>query len=307
MRTTHQTVIGGPEVIELRDVPAPEPGAGQVRLRTLAAAVNPVDVNVRSGAFPLLGEPPFTLGWDVAGVVDALGPGVTSLRPGDVVCGLLAFPAAAGTHAESVLAAADEVVAVPPGMDATVAAALPLAGLTAWQALEAAAVGAGDRVLVHRAAGGVGHLAVQLAAARGAEVVGTASGPKHQLLRDLGADTLIDHTSADYAEVAGRVDVVIDLLGGEHASRSARLLRSGGRFVSVYPGDLSDEAAAAAGIKLQSIMVHPSAPDLRVLLDRVAEGSLRVHVDEVLPLTEVRRAHELVEAGRVTGKVVLVP
>jgi len=305
--TTYQTTVGGSDVIELRDVPTPRPGTGQVRLRTLAAGVNPVDVNVRSGAFPLLGDPPFTLGWDVAGVVEQLGPDVTALAVGDVVAGLLAFPAEAGTHAEQVLAAADQVVPVPGGVDAIVAGALPLAGLTAWQAVEAASITAGDRVLVHRAAGGVGHLVVQLAAARGAEVVGTASGAKHDLLRELGARTLVDHTTQDYAEAAGPVDVVIDLLGGDHATRSAHLLRPGGRFVSAMPGDLDGAGAAALGIELLPVMVHPSAPDLDALLTRVADGSLRVLVDEVLPLVEVRKAHNLVASGHVTGKVVLVP
>src|SRR5690606_28468224 len=133
------------------------------------------------------------------------------------------------------------------------------------------------------------------------------SAAKHDLLRDLGAHTLIDHTRVDYGEAAGQVDVVLDTLGAEHARRSAGLLRPGGRFVSVMPGDLTEEDAAAADIRLSSLLVRPSAADLTGLLDRVAAGSLRVLVDEVLPLVEARKAHGLVQDGHVTGKVVLVP
>lgn len=307
MLTTVQTTTGAPDVIEIVEAADPVPGAGQVRIRMQAAGINPVDVNVRSGAYPLLGEPPFTLGWDVAGVVDAVGPDVTEHAVGDLVFGMPAFPAAAGTHAELVLADQHQVVAVPDGLAVEEAGALPLAGLTAWQALRTAGLAEGDRVLIHRAAGGVGHLAVQLAAARGASVVATASSAKHDLLRSLGASRTVDYRTEDYTRAAGEVDVVVDLLGGEEATRSAQLLRPGGVFLSVMPGDFAATDAARLGVRHETVFVQPSGPDLRDLGALAAAGRLRVLVEERVRLADVAKAHELVESGHVTGKVVLVP
>ena len=308
MRTTRQSSFGDPSVIEIVETDLPEPGSGQVRIAVLAAGVNPVDANVRSGFYPLLGEPPFTLGWDVAGVVDAVAPGVTAYAPGDRVFGLIGFPAAAGTHAEHVVADHDQLVSVPDALTMEEAAALPLAGLTAWQALVGIAdVGPGDTVLVPRAAGGVGHLAVQIAVARGARVVAVASGPRRELLLGLGAERVVDYTSEDVARAVAGVDVVLDLLGGTHSSAYAGTLRPGGLFLSVFPGDVDEAVAERLGIRHAGLLVTPSAPDLRALVALVEDGRLRVVVQEALPLAQVARAHELVDAGHVTGKLVLVP
>lgn len=184
MRVIIQRALGGPGVLELAEVERPEPGFGQVLIATGAIGVNPVDVHVRSGALPLLGEPPFTLGWDVAGVVEAVGPGVSAFSEGDEVLGLLAMPGAGNTYAEYVLASVNEIVPRPAGLSVEQAAGLPMAGLTAWQGLVGLArVEPGQRVLVHQPPHGVGHLAVQIAKARGAHVVATASAGKHELLQ----------------------------------------------------------------------------------------------------------------------------
>jgi NADPH:quinone reductase-like Zn-dependent oxidoreductase len=298
MRVITQSALGGPGVLEIAEADRPEPGYGQVLIATGAIGVNPVDVHVRSGALPLLGEPPFTLGWDVAGVVEAVGPGVSAFAPGDEVLGLLAMPGAGNTYAEYVLASVNEIVPKPAGLSVEQAAGLPMAGLTAWQSLVGMArVGEGQRVLVHRAAGGVGHLAVQVAKARGAHVVATASAGKHELLRRLGVDEPVDYRTRDFTEI-DPVDVVLDLVGGEYGDRSARVVRPGGLLVSAYPQNIgiTPDRIAGLGIRHAVLVVHSSAPDLAALTALVAEGRLTVHVDQVLGGHRQARARALTAA-----------
>src|SRR6185312_1255705 len=197
-----------------------------------------------TGVAAVLGPPPFTVGWDVAGTVDAVGPGVTRFAVGDAVFGMPWFPRAAGAYAEFVTAPSRHFAHRPAGLSEVEAGALPLAGLTAWQSLvDVAHVRPGERVLVHAAAGGVGHLAVQIAKARGAHVIGTASAGKHDLLRSLGADELIDHRAQRFEEVVEPVDLVYDLVGGEVAQRSLDVLRPDGLMICL------PSAAAAAAVE----------------------------------------------------------
>ena len=310
MRKVIQEAFGDPSALEVVEVARPEPSFGEVLVAVGAAGVNRVDLAVRSGAFPLLGDPPFTVGWDVAGVVESTGPGISRFAPGDEVLGLVAYPHEAGAYADHVLASPNELVRTPAGLSTHEAGALPLAGLTAWQALVGIArVGAGQRVLVHAAAGGVGHLAVQVAKSRGAQVIGTASAAKHAFVRSLGADQVIDYSAADFVAEAGPVDVVLDLIGGDYARRSAEALRPGGLIVGAVGSDLglTPEQAGELGVRIEEVSVRPSAHDLAELTALVEAGRLRVHVDEALSLTEAAKAHELVASGRTTGKVVLVP
>jgi NADPH:quinone reductase-like Zn-dependent oxidoreductase len=310
MRTVTQTVTGDPSVLTVTEVDRPEPDSGQVLIRVGAAGINPVDVAVRAGVYPLLGEPPYTLGWDVAGVVESVAPGISAFAPGDEVLGLLAFPAAANAYAEYVLASANEIVHKPAGLTVEEAAGLPLAGLTAWQALVGIAqVAPGQRVLIHRAAGGVGHLAVQIAKARGAHVIGTASAGKHDFVRSLGADEVIDYTTADFSAVLSDLDVVFDLVGGEYGERSARTLRRGGVLVGALSANLgvTPEQASELGVRVQGVNVRPSASDLTQLSALVTEGKLKVHVDQVFALEDAAKAHELSASGHTSGKLVLVP
>ncbi|ETK33818.1 NADP-dependent oxidoreductase [Microbispora sp. ATCC PTA-5024] len=310
MRAITQSAFGDPSVLRAEETDRPEPGPGQVLLRVGAAAYNPVDAAVRSGYYPLLGDPPFVLGWDAAGTIEETGAGVSAFATGDEVLGLLAYPAEAGAYAEYAVASADEIVRRPSGLAVEQAGALPMAGLTAWQALVGIArLEEGQRVLIHRAAGGVGHLAVQIAKARGAHVIGTARAAKHDFLRGLGADELIDYTTADFVSETGPVDVVFDLVGGEYGERSARLLRPGGLLVGALPANLgiTPEEAAERGVRVEAVSVRPSAADLAQLTALVEAGRLTLHVDQVIPLDEVAKAHELGETGHVTGKIVLVP
>lgn len=219
MRAVGQEVVGGPEVLKVVEIDRPEPGYSQLLVRVHAAGLNPADCKHR--ALRLLGDAPHTLGWDVSGVVDAVGRGVTLFRPGDEVFGMLPYPYGVGSHAEYVTGPTRAFALKPPSLDHVQAAALPLAALTAWQALaDTADIRPGQRVLIHAAAGGVGHLAVQIAKARGAYVVGTASAAKHDFLRSLGADEVIDYRTTDFTEAVGGIDVVLDTLGGDNCRRS---------------------------------------------------------------------------------------
>lgn len=311
MRTVRQEALGGPQVLTVAEVDRPEPGPTEILVRVHAAGVNPVDWKTRaSGSF--LGTPPFTVGWDVSGVVAAAGPGVTRFRPGDAVFGMPRFPAAAAAYADYVTGPSRHFARKPDAIDHVEAAALPLAGLTAWQALvETARVESGQRVLVHASAGGVGHLAVQVAKARGAHVLGTASAAKHPFVHQVGADEVIDYTEHDFAEVARDIDVVLDTIGGDYAERSLRTLRPGGMLISLTGLAAVDRqravaaAAEAAGVRTAAMLVEPDHAGLEELAHLVDKGMLRAHVSATVPLEEASRAHELGERGRTSGKIVL--
>lgn len=309
MRAIRQDELGGPEVLKLTEVDRPEPAPTEIQVAVHAAGVNPVDWKVRnSGGF--LGAPPFTVGWDVSGVVAGLGSGVTRFQVGDEVFGMPRFPRAAAAYAEYVTGPSRHFARKPASLDHPAAAGLPLAGLTAWQALvDTAQVQPGQRVLVHAAAGGVGHLAVQLAKAHGAVVLGTASAGKHDLVRRLGADEVIDYTRQDFTEVARDVDVVLDAVGGDYAQRSLQVLRPGGILVTITgraeAGQLRS-AAGERGVRAATLLVEPDHAGLERLAQLVQKGQLRVEVAATFPLEQAAAAHQLSEAGRTAGKIVLV-
>src|SRR5215469_6447328 len=214
MKAIAQDVLGGPEVLREVEMDKPRPGLSQVLVRVHAAGLNPTDWKHRADK-RFLPDPPLVLGWDVSGVVEAVGYGVTLFKPGDEVFGMLPYPHGVGSHAEYVTGPARAFARKPANLDHVQAGALPLVALTAWQALnDTAHLRAGQRVLIHGAAGGVGHLAVQIAKARGAYVIGTASARNHDLLRGLGADELIDYTETDFAASATDIDVVLNTIGG---------------------------------------------------------------------------------------------
>lgn len=307
MRKVTQTELGGPEVLHLvTDAPRPEPGPGEVLVEVRAAGVNPVDAKVRSGG-GMLGEPPFTVGWDVSGVV-VEGEG---FGPGDEVFGLIRFPNEAATYAEYVTAPADELLLKPPTITHDEAAAIPLVAETAWQALvHAANVQPGERVLIHAGAGGVGHVAIQIAKARGAHVITTASAIKHEFLTKLGAEELIDYNETDFAEVlAGSLDVVFDTVGAGTAAQSLPTLKPGGRLVTIveYRDESLPELAAASDIEYHGILVQPSAEDLFEIVKLIADHKFKIELAAVLSIEQADKAHELIETHRTTGKIVLIP
>ena len=300
-----QRRFGGPEVLEIEERPRPVPVRGEVLLRVHAAGVNTVDLLVRSGTAPLYGEPPFTLGGDVSGVVEAVGDEVTRLRPGDEVFAKID----AGGYATHVTAPAAHFAPKPATLDHIHAAAAPTATLTAWQALiDIAKVGPGTRVLIHAAAGGVGHAAVQLAKAEGAYVVATARTDRHDFLRDLGADELVDYTTTDFTEAVHDIDAALDLVGGDYGPRTLNTLRPGGLLVSAIPGDLglAPEEVEARGMRFAVVQAQPSGERLAKIAALLASNRIRIHVEAAIPLAEAAKAHELGEAGHAKGKLVLV-
>jgi NADPH:quinone reductase-like Zn-dependent oxidoreductase len=307
MRAISQDVLGGPEVLKEVELARPEPRANEVLVRVRAAGVNPTDWKHRAtGGF--LGDPPFVLGWDVSGVVEAVGIGVARFAPGDEVFGMLSYPWGHGSHAEYVSAPARTFAHKPASIDHTQAGALPLVSLTAWQALtEYADVQPGQRVLVHAAAGGVGHVAVQIAKARGAHVIGTASAGKHDFLRGIGVDEAIDYRETDFVDAVKDVDVVLDTLGGETSVRSLRVLRPGGIVVSILPVGSEEfhEEAERLGVRALRMLVDADRAGMGAIADLVEQGKLRATIAGTFPLADAAEAHALGDTGRTTGKLVL--
>ncbi|MFD9615118.1 NADP-dependent oxidoreductase, partial [Streptomyces sp. NPDC059083] len=233
--------------------------------------------------------------FDLSGVVTAVGAEVTEFRPGDEVFGNVL--SRSGGYAEYAATPAQFLAHRPAGLDHIHAAALPTAVLTAWQALTD--VQPGQRVLVHAAAGGVGHLAVQIAKARGAYVIGTARAANHDFLRGLGADELIDYTATDFTTAVSAVDIVFDLVGGDYAARSLRVLTPHGRMIDAQGEEPLDDP------RYHRLWFTPSGADLRAVADLVAAGRLRAEIDRVMSLADAAEAHKLSESGRVRGKIVL--
>jgi NADPH:quinone reductase-like Zn-dependent oxidoreductase len=305
MRIVTQETLGGPEVLRVTEAPRPEPGPTEVLVRVHAAGINPVDWKVRAGG-GFLGEPPFTVGWDVAGVVEQVGFGATGVREGDEVLGMPWFPRPANAYAEYVTAPSRHFVRKPAGLSFAEAAALPLAGLTAWQGLvDVGNVQSGQRVFVDAAAGGVGHLAVQIAKARGAHVLGTASAGKHGFLRELGVDEPIDYHDAN--ATASDVDVYFGLVGEDSDLRWLPAIKEGGLLIGVPSGvaDRVARKAAESRVRTERILVEPDRGGLTGLVELIEAGQLKVRVEQTFPLEDAAKAHELGESGRVSGKLVL--
>ncbi|MEV0647425.1 NADP-dependent oxidoreductase [Phytomonospora sp. NPDC050363] len=305
---TMRAVLPGPDGLAVGEVDRPEPGPVEVLVRVHAASVNPTDVKTVENGRRMDGGAATTPGYDVSGVVEAVGAGVRLYRPGDEVFGMIRFPHPGRAFADYVTAPPRHLALKPAGVDHVHAAALPLVSLTAWQALvDIASVQPGQRVLIHAAAGGVGHVAVQLAKELGAHVIGTASAAKHDFLRSLGADELIDYTATDFADVLEGLDVVVDTMGGDYGERSLSVLRDGGVLVNLLPPaspDLVDKAAARA-IPAGFMLVEPDHADMRTIARLAGSGKLRAETDTVLPLEEAQKAHDRVATGRARGKVVL--
>ncbi|MER5203731.1 NADP-dependent oxidoreductase [Streptomyces sp. NPDC002825] len=306
MRAISQDTLGTPDVLKEVVVPRPTPGPSQILVAVRAAGVNPTDWKHRSSPL-FLDRLPLVLGWDVSGVVESVGFGVTLFKPGDEVFGMLPYPYGVGSHAEYVTGPARAFAHKPAGLDHVQAGALPLAALTAYQAVvDTAQVRPGQRVLIHAAAGGVGHLAVQIAKARGAYVIGTASAPKHEFLRSLGADEVIDYRTTDFTEAVQDVDVVVDPLSADTRIRSLDVLRPGGMLVSLRPVDPDEPARAAArGVRLEALLVEADHAGMNAVAALAASGALRAHIEAVFPLAEAAKAHALGETDRTSGKIVL--
>jgi NADPH:quinone reductase-like Zn-dependent oxidoreductase len=291
----HET--GGPEVLRLEDRERPEPGDGEVLIRVSAISVNPIDWKIRSGLRPR--ELPAVLGSDVAGVVELSR--AEGFAEGDEVFGF----AASGAYAELASANASMIASKPDGVSFEQAAALPVAGLTAWQALfDRGALGTGQTVLIAGAAGGVGHLAVQFAKHAGARAIGIGSARNRDFVLGLGADEYVAYTSQDVADAVHDVDVAFDTVGGETTQPLLATLRSGGLLVTIAAAP-PEEQAAERGVRAELLVMSPSAEQLTQIAGLVAAGEVHVEIAQTLPLSEIQRAHELSESGHTRGKIIL--
>jgi NADPH:quinone reductase-like Zn-dependent oxidoreductase len=304
MKAVSQDELGGPEVLKLVTLPVPEPSVSEILVRVHAASVNPIDGAQRqTGAF--VGQPPFVLGWDVSSTVEAVGPGVTLYKPGDEVFGMLPFPQGHGAYAEYVVGPTRVFVPKPDRLDHVQAAAIPMVGLTAWQALvDTAHVGKGTRVLIDAAAGGIGHLAVQIAKARGAYVSGLASAANLDFVRSLGADEAIDYNGADFTEAVRGQDVVLDIVGGDYPARALDVLRPGGILVSTQPSSLEPviEAAAERDIRVAGVIVEADEIGMSALADLAAAGQLVPTIAATFPLDEARAASAMADVAATDGR-----
>src|SRR6478672_5446365 len=296
---------GGPEVLAQVEMQRPAPGANEVLIKVHAASVNPVDWKMRTGYMkdflPL--ALPATLGSDVSGTVEGVGPGATRFKRGDEVYASLGLEG--GGYAEYAVAKEPIVAGKPSTLDHVHAAAVPVAGLTAWQALfEVAQLRAGQKVLIHGAAGGVGNFAVQFGKAKGAYVIGTASSKNQAFLGELGVDKAVDYQKTRFEDAVRDVDVVLDTVGGETQERSFKVLKKGGILVSLVQPP-SQESATKYGVRALFYGGHASSSDLAQIAKLIDDGKVKPVVETVLPLADARRAHELSQSGHARGKIVL--
>lgn len=303
---------GGPEVLRYEDVSRPEPGEGEVLVRVRAAGINPLDIKVRKGL--IQSTPPrfpMTLGRDLSGTIEQLGSGVSGFEIGD---GVFARVDASrdGAYAEYCVVRAQDLAKKPTTVDHTRAASVPVAGLAAWEGLFAPNVrpdaprrfSIGQSVLIHGGGGGVGSFAVQIAKCRGARVITTARGEDFGMLRELGADQLIDYRKSRFEELVSDVDLVLDLVGGEVQDRSWQVLKPGGVLVSTVSLP-SESVARERAVHAAVVGGHSGATQLAELARMIDTGALQPVVSQIFPLTDARAAHEKLEAGQVRGKLVL--
>ncbi|MCX8508560.1 MAG: NADP-dependent oxidoreductase, partial [Rhodobacteraceae bacterium] len=307
MKAARIHAYGDASQIKIEEAPLPVLNPDDVLVRIVAASVNPVDWKIRQGhlASFIPHTLPLTLGWDLSGVVAAVGPAVTGFKPGDAVYSRPDI-ARNGSYAEFIAVRESELALKPATISHVEAASLPLVSITAWEVLVTTAdLQPGQRVLIHAGAGGVGAIAVQLAKARGAHVTATASAGKAALVRGLGADEVLDYRSQDVARLARDMDVVFDTQGGEAQEAAWGSLKPGGILVSIVAPP-SAERAAAEGKRSAFVFIQPSAPILRDLAAMVDASLIRPLVGAEFSLDNAARAQEFSETGRATGKIVLL-
>jgi NADPH:quinone reductase-like Zn-dependent oxidoreductase len=293
--------FGGPEVLKYEDIPVPKPDQGEIRIKVIAAGVNPVDWKIRRGFIKL--PLPMTMGFDVSGIVDAIGPKVDKFHLGDQI-----FAKASPSHggyAEYTVVNDSQAALKPKSMGFIEAAAIPTAGLTAWQMLfDIAGLKSGQTVLIHGAAGGVGSFALQFAKWKGAYAIGTASSVNIEFLKSLGADEVIDHKAQRFEDIVHDVDVVIDTVGGDTFDRSWGVLKPGGFLVTTV-ADVQEGAAEAHRVRAIRISHQANGNELAQIAKIIDEKLIKPVVTMVLPLSEARKAQELSESQHTRGKIVL--
>jgi NADPH:quinone reductase-like Zn-dependent oxidoreductase len=313
MKAVQMHAFGDVDVLNYEEVERPHPQAGEVLVQVRAAGVNPVDWGARSYPMPSTTGAagaglPYILGWDLSGDVVALGEGVTQFALGEAVYGMPRFPGEAKAYSEYTAVPVSDLARKPERLTYQEAAAVPMAALIAWQALfDTAHLHAGQTVLIPGGAGGVGHLAIQLAKWKGAQVITTTSTRNVAFVRELGADLVIDYTRASVADVVQEVDVVLDMMGEDVLREAFEVVKRGGRVVSLLRAhrEPGEQLAAQAGVYFAFILVHPSGEQLAEIASLCDAGQLNVHIEAAFPLQEVAQAHKLSEGRHVRGKLVL--
>jgi NADPH:quinone reductase-like Zn-dependent oxidoreductase len=295
---------GGPEVLKLEDVPRPEPKENEILVKVIAAGVNPVDGLIRSGKYAKMfgSKLPLVPGYDVAGVVEKTK--IDKYKVGDAVYAYIGLNEGGG-YAEYAVASDKEASPKPKSLTFEEAAAVPLAALTAWQALiDVAKLSAGQSVLIHGGSGGVGSFAIQIAKARGAKVLATASTANQELLKQLGADVAIDYTKQKFEDVAKDVDVVLDSVGKDTLQRSYGVVKKGG-FVATLVSRLDRAELDKRGIRGESISVAPNSDELAEITKLIEQKKIKVIVSQTFSLADVAKAQEQAATGHTRGKIVL--
>ena len=294
---------GDESVLKYEEIEKPQPKNGEILVKVKISAVNPVDWKIRDGMGEMFGmKLPLVLGCEFSGTVEETGANIEHFAKGDEVFG---YVAGHGTYAEYVIAKENEISKKPANIDFENAAAIPVGALTAWQAIfDTADLQSGQKILIHAASGGVGSMAVQLAKAKGAYVIGTASGKNEQFVKDLGADEFVDYKNRKFEDEVKEVDVVFDTIGGETQERSFQVLKKGGFLVSAV-NPPSPESAKKYGVKAEMVGVAPNAEQLAEITDLAENGKLKTYIETVLPFSEIVKAHGLSEAGHTRGKIVL--
>lgn len=293
--------FGEPNVLKYEDISESQPGPGEVRIKVIAAGVNPVDWKIRSGYMEL--PLPMTVGSDVAGVVDVVGQGVKSFQPGDEVFGK-ASPGEGG-YAEYTVVNSAQIAQKPKSIGFIESAAIPTAGLAAWQSLfDIAGLERGQTVLIHGAAGGVGSFAVQFAKWKGAYVIGTASSTNVEFLKSIGCDEVIDYRNQRFEDIMSNLDVVLDTIGGDTLERSWGVLKPGGFLVTTV-ASIPDGTPQKHGVRAERLMTQADGKELAQIAAIIDEQKIKPIVTTVLPLADAQKAHEMSESGHTRGKIVL--
>jgi NADPH:quinone reductase-like Zn-dependent oxidoreductase len=302
---------GGVENLVSTEIEMPSPKKGEILIKVKAISINPVDIKTRKGAAlynTLKENGPVILGWDVSGEVIELGEGVTSVEVEEEVFGMVNFPGHGKAYAEYVVAPANHFADKPDQINHAEAAASCLAALTAWQVLtQQLKVQAGEKVVIHAAAGGVGHFAVQIAKYLGAFVIGTGSDANYDFVKELGADEYVDYKNEKFEEVIKDADVVFDTVGGDNPLRSLNVLRKGGRLVAIA-GGVTDEVkklAETKGLKASAYMVQSNGDDMEQLAELLEAGTIKPYISKVFSLDQIGEAHKHIETGRTRGKIVI--
>ncbi|WP_367110672.1 NADP-dependent oxidoreductase [uncultured Psychrobacter sp.] len=302
---------GGVDNLILSEIDTPTPKADEVLIETKAISINPVDVKIRE--MPKLldqvygTDRPLILGWDIAGVVTAVGQEVTDFKEGDKVFGLINFPGHGNAYAEYLTAPAEQLAKIPDNISFEEAGATTLAALTALQVLEPR-IKPGDKVLIHAGSGGVGHFAVQIAKDIGAYVISTSSADNRDFVLSLGADEHIDYKTQDFEEIVSDLDFVLDAIGGEVLEKSLRVTKDGKSIISLPTPEFSDKAKEYAqqhNIDVSFFNVTSNGDDMHTLKKMLEEGTLKTHVSKTFPFTELADAHRQVESNRTVGKTIV--